>query len=43
MKKSLWFLTGFSCGVAIFNHEAIIFAIVICVITIIIDILVDEE
>lgn len=43
MKKSLWFLTGFATGIAVLNHTAILCAGCICLVTILVECLVDEK
>lgn len=43
MKKALWFLSGFSGAVAILNNTATAYAIMICIVTIIVEVLVDEK
>lgn len=43
MKKTLWYLSGFAVGIAVFNNKAIIYAISTCILTLLVEFLVDEK
>lgn len=43
MKKALWYLSGFAVGIAALNHNAILFAGSMCLLTILVEFLVDEK
>lgn len=43
MKKTLWFLSGFVSGIAVLNYKAMFYAIFTCVVTLLVEFLVDEK
>lgn len=43
MKKTLWYLSGFVVGIAVLNHKAIIYAIFTCLVTLLVEFLIDEK
>lgn len=43
MKKTLWFLSGFVIGIAVLNNKAILYAVFTCLITLLVEFLVEEK